>query len=93
MGNVIKLDKTAVTESLEKIQKMIDVSEDDLKAFEKVGKEFLTDQNTSSSKRLKNLAETNDEKAKGRKKCIENAVANLKIAKAALTKYTEAMGM
>lgn len=93
MGNVIKLDKAAVTDALSKIQKMIDVSEDDLKAFEKVAKELLTDQNTSSSKRLKNLAETNDEKAKGRMKCIQNAVANLKIAKTALTKYADAMGM
>ena len=93
MGNVIKLDKTAVTEALAKIQKMIDVSENDLSAFEKVGKEFLTDQNISSSKRLRKLAETNDEKAKGRKKCIENAVANLKIAKTALTRYSAAMGM
>jgi len=93
MGNVIKLDKTAVTEALTNIKNMIDVSEDDLKAFEKVGKVFLTDQNTSSSKRLKNLAETNDEKAKGRKCAIENAVANLRTAHAALTRYSEAMGM
>lgn len=93
MGNVIKLDKTGVNEALSKIKMMIDVSEDDLKAFENVGKAFLTDQNTSASKRLKRLAETNDEKAKGRKATIENAVANLRTAYAALTRYSEAMGM
>ena len=93
MGNVIKLDKAAITEALAKIQRMIDVSESDLKAFEKVGKEFLTDQNISSSKRLKNLAETNDEKAKGRKAAIENAVVNLKVARTSLHRYAEAFGM
>jgi len=93
MSNVIKLDKQTVTDALTRIQKMIEVSEDDLNAFEKVAKELLTDQNTSSSTRLKNLAETNDEKAKGRKRCIENAVANLRTAKTALTKFKEAMGM
>jgi len=93
MGGVIKLDKTAVTEALTLIKKLIDVSTDDLKAFEKVGKEFLTDQNTSSSKALRKLAETNDEKAKGRKKTIEEAVENLRIAHAALSRYAEEFEM
>jgi hypothetical protein len=93
MGNTIKLDKQVVSDALVKIQKMIDVSLDDLAAFEKVSKELLTDQNIAGSKRMKNLAETNDEKAKGRKLCIERAIENLKIAKAALTKFSETMGM
>ena len=93
MSNVIKLDKQTVTDALAKIQKMIDVSLDDLAAFERVSKELLTDQNTAGSQQMKKLAESNDEKAKGRKQCIENAIDNLKIAKAALTKFAETMGM
>jgi len=93
MSNVIKLDKQTVTDALAKIKKMIDVSLDDLAAFEKVSSELLTDQNTAGSQRMKKLAETNTEKAKDRKQCIENAIANLQVAKAALTKFSETMGM
>jgi hypothetical protein len=89
----IKLNKTEVTEYLQRMQKMIDVSLDDLKAFEKVAGEFLTDQNVAASKTLKKLKEKHEQREQGRKKTIENAVTNLGTGKALLTEYTEAFEM
>ena len=90
MGNEIKLNKQQVDEALLSMKKMIDVSTDDLKAFEKVAAVFLTDQNVASSKTLKKLKEKHEEKEQGRKKTIENAVTNLGTGSRVLKEYAEA---
>jgi len=90
MGNEIKLNKQQVDEALLSMKKMIDVSTDDLKAFEKVAAVFLTDQNVALSKTLKKLKEKHEEKEQGRKKTIENAVTNLGTGSRVLREYAEA---
>jgi len=90
MGNEIKLNKQQVDEALLSMKKMIDVSTDDLKAFEKVAAVFLTDQNVALSKTLKKLKEKHEEKEQGRKKTIENAVMNLGTGSRVLREYAEA---
>lgn len=91
--SVIKLNKQQVDEALLSMNKMIGVSTDDLTAFEKVAAVFLTDQNVASSKTLKKLKETHDEKEQGRKNTIENAVSNLGVSKKLLTEYAEEFGI
>lgn len=87
--NMIKLNKQQVDEALVRMKKMISVSVDDLAAFEKVAAVFLTDQNVASSKTLKKLKETHEEKEQGRKMTIENAVSNLGTGRRVLTEYAE----
>jgi len=89
----IKLNKQQVDDALKSMKKMIEVGKDDLAAFEKVAAVFLTEQNVASSKTLKKLKETHDNKAKGRKQAIENAITNLGIGSRALTEYAEAFEM
>lgn len=93
MSETIKITREFVEKQLKKMDEIIDVAETDLMAFENINDLVLTDVNCAASKKLKALKDTNEDAFKDRKKCISEAIENLRKAKKSLLEYINEIGL
>ena len=93
MADTLKMTREDVEHFLSEMNQILDVAESDLAAFEKINDRVLTEQNCSSSRKIKSLKDTNNEAYSKRKNCIADGIENLKEAKRMLTEYAEAVDL